>query len=239
MSNRKYIFTWPNYYDHLKQMLQTMKDDESSQDVTLVCDDKTKIKAHQIVLKTCSSLFESMFEGLSQPNPIVFLRGIQHQELESVLQFMYLGEATFYQERMNEFLNVAKNLEVKELSKDIEFNEEDDATGQEDVIDSHTPHTKFLQGENPIDESLTVKVNDATTTIGHQLFPEISKIKFSIAFWASLGPYKMENVQKLRPYLKEILSANGLKRTSKAVDLTISNSKSSILRLSFSSLKFG
>mgnify|MGYP003338428307 CR=1 FL=1 len=76
-----------------------------------------------------------------------------------------------------------------------------------------------------------------TVIIGHQLFPEISKIKFSIAFWASLGPYKMENVQKLRPYLKEILSANGLKHTSEAVDFTISNSKSSILRLRFSSLK--
>ena len=33
---------------------------------------------------------------------------------------MYLGVATFYQERKNEFLNVAKSLEVKEISKDVE-----------------------------------------------------------------------------------------------------------------------
>ena len=31
--------------------------------------------------------------------------------------------ATFYQERTNEFLNVAKNLEIKEISKDVEFND--------------------------------------------------------------------------------------------------------------------
>ena len=37
---------------------------------------------------------------------------------------MYLGVATFYQERMNEFLNVAKNLEIKNISKDVEFDEE-------------------------------------------------------------------------------------------------------------------
>ena len=45
--------------------------------------------------------------------------------MESILEFMYLGVATFYQERMNEFLNVAKTLEIKEISKDVEFDETD------------------------------------------------------------------------------------------------------------------
>ena len=31
------------------------------------------------------------------------------------MQFIYLGEATFYVERMDEFLAVAKTLEIKEL----------------------------------------------------------------------------------------------------------------------------
>jgi len=34
---------------------------------------------------------------------------------------MYLGEATFYQERTNEFLNVAKSLEIKEISNNIDM----------------------------------------------------------------------------------------------------------------------
>ena len=37
---------------------------------------------------------------------------------------MYLGEATIYQDRINEFMNIAKDLEVKELSKDDESDEE-------------------------------------------------------------------------------------------------------------------
>ena len=49
----------------------------------------------------------------------------------------------------------------------------------------------------------------------------------------------MENMQKLQPYLKEILSANGLKHTSKTENLTILQSKSHILHLKFSYLKFG
>ena len=41
------------------------------------------------------------------------------------MQFIYLGEATFYEERMDEFLSVAKVLEIKELcNAEAERNEE-------------------------------------------------------------------------------------------------------------------
>ena len=38
---------------------------------------------------------------------------------------MYLGQATFYQDRMNEFIDVAKSLEVKEISKNVDSNQTD------------------------------------------------------------------------------------------------------------------
>ena len=53
---------------------------------------------------------------------------------------MYLGQATFYQDRLNEFLNVAKTLEVKEINKDVDYDEVDETQDQ-----------KF--GENIIPES--------------------------------------------------------------------------------------
>ena len=48
------------------------------------------------------------------------MRGVLSYEIESILHFIYLGQATIYQERMNEFLNVGKSLEIKEINKDIE-----------------------------------------------------------------------------------------------------------------------
>ena len=38
---------------------------------------------------------------------------------------MYLGEATFDHNRMNEFLDAAKSIEVKEISKNVEIQEKD------------------------------------------------------------------------------------------------------------------
>ena len=49
---------------------------------------------------------------INHSHPVIYLRGIQYSEIESLLQFIYLGEAKFYEERMNEFLSVSKSLEI-------------------------------------------------------------------------------------------------------------------------------
>ena len=115
--------------------MQEMMTSENFSDVTLVTDDKKAIKAHRSVLSACSPVFTNIFQLESQnSHPVLYLRGIQYSEMESILQFMYLGEAKFYKERMDEFILVAKNLEVKELSKGIEHI----ASQSEDMIEEAT-----------------------------------------------------------------------------------------------------
>ena len=93
-------------------------------------------------------MFESIIKDLPQNNSTIYLRGIQHQEMESILEFMYLGVATFYQERMNEFLNVAKNLEGKEISKDVEFDKENQTFAEPDISDNENAANNDSE-ENP------------------------------------------------------------------------------------------
>ena len=115
MHPEKLNLNWHTFEDHVKEMLHEMMKSDELTDVTLVSDDKQEFKAHKVVLSSCSSVFKSIINNHHQNNPIIYLRGIQHQEMESVLEFMYLGKATFHPERMDEFLNVAKNLEIKTL----------------------------------------------------------------------------------------------------------------------------
>ena len=83
--------------------------------------------------------------------------------MKSILQFMYLGQATFYQDRMNEFLNVAKSLEIKEISKDVECNvdtfidKENDEYNQEDKEIG-------LKDKSSINETYVLKEIDQTET---------------------------------------------------------------------------
>ena len=78
---------------------------------------KKHFKAHKVVLSASGTVFKNIIRDNNTSNPGIYLRGILSYEIESILQFIYLGQATFYQERMNEFLNVGKSLEIKEISQ--------------------------------------------------------------------------------------------------------------------------
>ena len=102
-------------------MLHHMMISKELTDVTLVSEDKKHFKAHKIVLSASSTIFKNIIDENYNSNPVIYLRGIQSYEVESILQFIYLGQVKFDQKRMNEFLNVGKSLEIKEICKDNEF----------------------------------------------------------------------------------------------------------------------
>ena len=148
MNQEKYNLNWRTYSDHLREMLHEMMKSNELTDVTLVCDDNTQFKAHKIVLSACSSVFKSIINNLPQSSSVIYLRGIQHQEMESILEFMYLGVATFYQDRMDEFLKAAKNLEIKAISKDREFDEQT-VEGNKSDLNDKANDTELLPMELP------------------------------------------------------------------------------------------
>ena len=69
---------------------------EDYSDVTLVTEDKKQIKANISILSACSPIFRDILKKEKNCSTIMFLRGVQHSEIESILQFIYLGEDTFY-----------------------------------------------------------------------------------------------------------------------------------------------
>ena len=44
--------------------------------------------------------------------------------MESILQFLYLGEGKFYYERIGELMKVAKDLQVKDIGDYVEIRNE-------------------------------------------------------------------------------------------------------------------
>ena len=117
-SQEKCKLTWHTYPDHLREMMEGLITSDNFKDVTLVSDDKKTIKAHRNILSSCSPVFKNILQfETHNHHPVIYLRGVHFLEIESILKFIYLGEAEFYEERMEEFLSVAKNLEIKDLGK--------------------------------------------------------------------------------------------------------------------------
>ena len=148
MMAEKYNLRWHTYTDHLQKMLQEIK--EEFTDVTLICDDKKKIRAHRNILAGCSPVFKSIFQSEDVQNPIIFLRGIKQADMESILQFIYFGEASLYQERMDEFLQAAKSLEIAELSTVHPFIQSPNSN----TDDYDRPTGEATTAENEIEEKL-------------------------------------------------------------------------------------
>ena len=115
----KYNLNWETFSEHLQLMFKELYEGEKHSDVTLVCDDQTQFKAHKFVLSACSPVFKKIIDNNPSQEPLIYLRGIQSYEMESILQFMYLGEGRFFYERMVEFIKVAKDLEVTEISNSM------------------------------------------------------------------------------------------------------------------------
>merc|ERR1711994_578873 len=67
---------------------------------------------------------------------------------------MYLGEGKCYYERMAEFIKVAKDLEVKEISKGVMFPKVEEVVTEETVVDNQKKETDEVEQkptpDNPI-----------------------------------------------------------------------------------------
>ena len=107
-------------------MKEMMSSDDFT-DVTLVSDDNKSIKAHRNILSACSPFFRDILKiETDNSHPVViYLTWIQYQEIETILQFMYLGEVRFSKKRIHKFITVGENLEVKGLSNQVAVNESD------------------------------------------------------------------------------------------------------------------
>ena len=155
MQPEKYKLTWDTYPDYLREIMKEMMTSDNFTDVTLVSDDKQTIKAHRNILCASSPVFKNILQLQTNNNhPVIYLRGIKYSEIESMMQFIYLGEATCYQERANELLYVLNSLEIKELCTKF------------DIGNHHTTDSSSYQNED--DEEEIIDQGKDTNTIIEQ-----------------------------------------------------------------------
>ena len=150
---------WESHTDHYKELMENLLTSEESSDVTIVCDGHVKFNAHKFVLKACSPVFESMLEEIHEKKTIVYLRGVNQLDMSKMLKFMYSGEATIHQERIKEFINIGKDLQIKEIG---DMSGEDSFIKLEkDVNESNkeTVSQDFVNTENEFDETEDEETN--------------------------------------------------------------------------------
>ena len=116
-------------------------------DVTLVSDDMECIDGHRIILSDASNVLNDLFMlNPSSNNLMVFMKGIKHHVLDSLMKFIYTGEVAVRGEHVEDFLKGGKELQILE----IEHNEDQ----VQSVLD--TPKIKVLDELNSVQSKKTI-----------------------------------------------------------------------------------
>ena len=101
-------------------MLNEMFKFDDFADVRLVSDDGQEMKGHRVVLSACSSVLRDALRCTPKNGAKIHLKGIQQNEMKSILEFIYLGNTTVNPERIDNIIYASKILKIYEFSASVE-----------------------------------------------------------------------------------------------------------------------
>ena len=116
MASEKFCLRWNDFETNISGAFRELRDDKDFFDVTIACDDD-QLQAHKMILSACSPFFRSILRRNPHQHPLLYLKGVKYSDLQSILNFMYMGEVNVAQEELNSFLSVAEDLKVKGLTQ--------------------------------------------------------------------------------------------------------------------------
>jgi len=122
MTIKKFNLRWDDFRDNFHERLRDVKADESLCDISLVTEDEQIVKAHKLVLSATSQYFQNIFKKI-HPNHhmLLFLPGIDFENLNHLLSYMYEGEVQVREESLEDVLIYAKKFKINGLL-DAEIN---------------------------------------------------------------------------------------------------------------------
>ena len=129
-----YILKWKDFNYNVKSRVSDVIKEQSFCDVTLVSDDHKPFLAHRYVLSSFSPVLKDILLNNPHSHPLIYLRGINHKDFDSILQFIYFGKAWVDHNNMNKFAEAAKNLQIKKLAENIRMG---NSSGHRDYAESY------------------------------------------------------------------------------------------------------
>ena len=119
MAGEKFCLKWNEFEVNIGVAFRELREDKDFFDVTLACSDGEQLQAHKVILSACSSFFRNVLRRNPHAHPLLYLKGVKHEDLKSILDFMYHGEVNVAQDNLNSFLGVAEELKVKGLTQNL------------------------------------------------------------------------------------------------------------------------
>ena len=113
--SEKLCLKWNDFQENMFSAFEILRADKDFTDVTLVCADGQQLEAHKVILAASSPFFQNLLRTNKHSHPMVYMRGLKSENMVAILDFLYYGQASIFQENLDSFLAVADELQVKGL----------------------------------------------------------------------------------------------------------------------------
>ena len=181
MSDEKFDLAWNDFESNAINTIRNLLNDSQFTDVTLISDDRRRIKAHKVILSSCSLFFKQILAETFTEKPLLFIKGIEHSELSAIVKFIYLGRTEIAEDDLGKFMKAAKELQIDGLQG--KGNIEDNVDPAENYPQINTSYSRdneppFIREKNYYDKER--KVENSQHDIG--LFVEANDAPNVVAF---------------------------------------------------------
>jgi len=117
-AGQEFCLKWNNHRTTIISVMDTLLEEESLVDVTLSADGQF-IRAHRVILSACSPYFRQLFKSsfLNDKHPVIIMKDVDFDNLKSLVEYMYKGEANVPQHMLPSFIQTAESLQIRGLAE--------------------------------------------------------------------------------------------------------------------------
>ena len=190
--DESFFLTKNNYEDSIKNLLKSLLKDGDFTDITLALSDDgdKKIAGHKAILGGSSSFFRNIFRQTQNTasSLVLQLRGVNSKNMNSIMEFIYLGQTSVNKEDLPTFLESAERLQIEGLMQSgkasmsgklgIEQHWSQSLPEQENTIGAKSVSVEESCRENYTNSSMNQSTFD-TSTVSSILDTSVSSINVS------------------------------------------------------------
>ena len=152
--------SWNEFKNSTTKTFNKLHENEVFSDVTLACGEGKQIKAHRVILSSCSPFFQEVLIQNPHHHPLLYLKGVNIEDLRYLMKFIYTGEVEIPNEGLAKFLDSANYLQISGLLQKDSNNQnkadERKTSAEKDMFSKNPPHIRLESMEN-------MDQNDQTT----------------------------------------------------------------------------
>ena len=199
---------WNQFTESAKVAFKNLWTSGDFTDVTLACADGEQVKAHKVILSSCSPFFKKILLDNSHQHPLIYMKGCDMKYIKELLQFVYTGEVEVENEVLTNFLEAADELQISGLTKtDLKPEQENGNLQKETKAGKNDDKKMQTVSEDSVYQCRTCNKNFTTKT---NLKAHMLSIHNGVKHECRYCPYKSGFKQNLRKHIQNKHNTNTL-----------------------------